>query len=60
MKYKEYIVFGIDEYYPHGGLSDIIGDFDALEEAIDFAKKCGYDYKEIVNRDTWEFVSWQE
>ena len=60
MKYKQYIVFAFDRYYPIGGLSDVIGDFDELEEAIDFSKKCGYDYKEIVNRDTLEFVSWQE
>lgn len=44
---KNYLVFKIEAYYPGGGMNDLIGDFDTLEEAIKFAdeNKCGkYDY----------------
>jgi hypothetical protein len=30
---KEFILFGYCQYYPSGGLSDIMGSFDSLEEA---------------------------
>ena len=55
-KYKKYIVFQFDAYSPAGGLNDITGSFDLLEEAIEYAKKNLDDCNEIVDRDTWEKV----
>jgi len=53
---KKYILFGYDHYYPAGGLNDIAGSFDTLEEAREAAKKDTSDIKEIVDRDTWEVI----
>ena len=53
---KKYIVFQFDTYYPGGGLSDIKGSFDTLEEAITFIKKDYQDYSYVVDRDTWEKI----
>jgi hypothetical protein len=46
-----------------GGLNDIKGSYDTLQEAkaairkLDHAIDCpAYDYSEIVDRDTWEIV----
>lgn len=50
-KYKKYIVFHFEQFYPIGGLEDIVGSFDTLEEAEAVSQK---DY--IVDRDTWEKV----
>lgn len=36
---KRYIIFGYDQYYPMGGWSDKIGEFDNLEEAKYFQEK---------------------
>ena len=36
---KRYLVFGFDEYYPCGGLGDLEGSFDTIEDAIAFIKK---------------------
>ena len=54
---KKYIVFGYDNYYPVGGLNDIAGSFDTLEEAKICAMKNTSDIKEIVDRDTWEIIN---
>lgn len=56
MKYKKYIVFGFDNYYPSGGLSDIVRSHDSIEEARAETKNGDYDSYEIVDRDTWEVV----
>lgn len=56
MKYKKFIVFQFEQYYPQGGLNDIKGSFDSLEEAIAFIQKNRQDYNQIVNRDTWGSV----
>ncbi|MBL4886749.1 MAG: hypothetical protein JKY95_19760 [Planctomycetaceae bacterium] len=57
---KQFIVFGFDYYYPKGGLDDICGDFDTIEEA----KQCA-DNKEVchcgasvyvIDRDSWQEV----
>ena len=48
-KYKKYIVFHSEQYYP--GLEDIVGSYNTLEEAEQAKEK---DY--IVDRDTWEKV----
>jgi hypothetical protein len=59
MKYKKFILFLYDQYYPGGGLSDIDDSFDTLEEAKAAALKRYRDFREIVDRDTWEIV-WSE
>lgn len=56
MKYKKFILFAYEAYYPAGGLSDIEGSYDTLEEAIVSARATNRDFLEIVDRDTWEIV----
>lgn len=51
-KYKKYIVFHYAQYYPAGGLDDIIGSYDSLDDA----KKTASRGDQIVDRDTWEIV----
>lgn len=59
-KYKKYILFQCDTYYPNGGLSDITGSFDTMEEAVEYAEKNPYECNGIVDRDTWEEYDWNE
>jgi len=55
--YKKYILFAYAAYYPGGGMDDLVGSFDSIEEAQDYKKKHhGRMYGEIVDRDTWEIV----
>ena len=56
MKYKKFIVFQFYSCYPSGGIGDITGSFDDIDEAIEFIKKNPLDYEEVVDRDTWEVV----
>lgn len=56
MKYKKYIVFQSDRYYPAGGLADITGSFDTLDEAHTHMAANPKEDNEIVDRDTWEVV----
>ena len=56
MKYKKYIVFQFQTYYPAGGIGDITDSFESKEEAIAFIKDNLEDYNEIVDRDTWEII----
>jgi hypothetical protein len=55
---KKYVVFAYDEYYPGGGMTDLVGSFDDLDEAKGVKCSLGddYDYIEVVDRDTWEVV----
>lgn len=43
---KKYLLFAGDNYYPDGGLLDYKGDFDTVEDAIEWARK---NYKKIGN-----------
>ena len=36
---KRFLVFGYDQYYPSGGLGDLEGSFDTVNEAVIFMKK---------------------
>jgi hypothetical protein len=54
MKYKKYIVFAYEQYYPSGGMGDIVGSFDTIEEARE--RGSDNDYCDIVDRDTWEII----
>jgi hypothetical protein len=53
---KKFILFAFDKYYPCGGLSDISGSFETLDEAVAFegADPCRADFAYVVDRDTWE------
>lgn len=55
-KYKKYILFQFDSYSPAGGLGDIVGSFNLVEEAIEYARKNMDDCNEIIDRDTWEKI----
>ena len=54
--YKKFIVFEYETYYPCGGVSDIKGSSDDLEEAKQFILKEPTDYNYVIDRDTWEKV----
>lgn len=52
-KYKRYMVFGHEYYYPAGSLNDVVGSADELSEAIDI-----YNAQTITTKngtfDLWE------
>jgi hypothetical protein len=61
-KYKKFILFSYaSQYYGYacGGMADIQGSFDTIEEAEN-AYHTMYDWEhdhfEIVDRDTWEII----
>lgn len=56
MRYKKFILFQWESFYPGGGLGDITDSFDTLAEAQDAAKKSRSDFNEVIDRDTWEEV----
>ena len=49
---KKYMLFCFATYYPGGGMSDYVGSWDTLPEAITEAQKRRDDYREIYDRDT--------
>ena len=55
---KKYVVFQFDGYYPSGGLDDIKGNFDFLDEVKDFIlkDKFGWNYYVVVDKDTWNIL----
>lgn len=60
-KYKKFILFEIECYYPSGGLYDIRDSYDTLDKAIEYAKDNESEWKiyYVADRDTWEKV-WEE
>jgi hypothetical protein len=57
-KYKKYILFAYDQYYPLGGLEDVRGEADTMEELqpeIDKNSRSQTWY--VIDRDTWETVA---
>lgn len=58
-KYKKYIVFQHEWYYPSGGLGDITDSFDTIEECREYISKNEMDSNQIVDRDTWEVIKCQ-
>lgn len=51
---KKYLLFGFDEFYPSGGLNDLICMFDSVPEAIDgylenVDNDFGYDKFQVFN-----------
>lgn len=55
-RYKKYILFQWDSNDSAGGLGDIRGSFDTLDEARDHARVEHFDFNEVVDRDAWEVV----
>lgn len=57
-KYKKYIVFYFEQYYPSGGLNDIVGSYETLQDAENSLNRGDITYgtHQIVERDTWEIV----
>lgn len=53
---KKFVLFQYEGYYPTGGLGDVTGSFDTLEEAKEAVTKKRKDTNEVVDRDTWEIV----
>lgn len=55
---KKFILFAYDYWYPMGGLKDIAGDFQYLDDAIKFVQTQDLhnDCIHVVDRDTWEIV----
>jgi hypothetical protein len=49
MKHKRYLVFTYPVYYPFGGLSDLVGSFDTVEECKELIRAEGSTYNEIYN-----------
>lgn len=38
MKLKRFLVFGFNNYYPYGGLDDIIAAFESLTQALEYVR----------------------
>lgn len=55
-KYKKYICFCFEGYYPSGGMSDLSDSFDEIGDAIKHVKKTEADFFQIIDRDTWETI----
>lgn len=55
-KTKRYMLFAGSEYYPSGGMDDLKGTFDTVEEATaeGYAKR--YDWFHVVDRETLDVV----
>lgn len=51
---KKFIVFAWYSGESHGGLNDIVGSFDTIDDARNEAND--YINAHIVNRETWEIV----
>jgi len=59
MKYKKYILFHIEDYYPVGGLRDIIADADTINElqtVVIEDERADETVYYIIDRDTWREV----
>ncbi len=61
---KRFLLFGGYQYYPSGGMRDLRGDFDTLEEAEKAATRgesmiaeSGYDWWHVLDTETMEVVS---
>ena len=50
---KDYLVFLGENYYPYGGWEDFRGDFDSLEEGLNYIKSqdSSYEWAHIVYKN---------
>jgi hypothetical protein len=55
-RFERYIAFGTDANYPAGGLEDISGSADTIDESVAIAEARDSDAWYIVDRDTWLVV----
>lgn len=53
---KQFVLFEFYEYYPSGGLADVSGSYDTLEEAEQKYNESEAEYCYIVDRDTWQVI----
>lgn len=53
-KESKFAVFGICNYYPDGGMDDLLGFANNIQTAEDSCK--GHDWYQVVNCETWEIV----
>lgn len=44
---KKFAVFAYYHYYPSGGIDDLVGAFDTLDEANDFAKSISEKWDDV-------------
>lgn len=59
--FKKFILFVMEDYYPFGGLNDILDSFDDLEYARQIGREMvaqwdGIGEYQIVDRDTWTLI----
>ena len=40
---KRYILFRFSNFYPSGGMNDVEGHYDTMEEALDYVNECKED-----------------
>ena len=48
--YKRFLLFGCNNHYPKGDLSDIVGTYDSLKEAKEVYLELDNDFKVIYDR----------
>lgn len=61
MKYKRFLIFGYDRYYPSGGLEDVINEFDTVEEVKEMFILNNKEIKHIERDcDFYEILDLQE
>ncbi len=53
---KKYVVFATEDHEELGGMHDLVGSGDTVQECLDSIKGDRYDYYQIVDASTWEIV----
>ena len=53
---RKYVRLGWDNYYPAGGLGNVLGSFDTIEEAREYEPAYYLDWAAIADRDTWDII----
>ena len=54
---KKYMLFGGDQYYPLGGMSDFIDSYDDTEKLLEHVRSEQFDWWHVLDRRTMEFVN---
>lgn len=49
---KRFWLFAFDSYYPAGGLGDMVGEYDTLEEAVKVGREKGRDHWEVLDMNS--------
>ena len=52
MRYHRFLIFGFDDYYPSGGLYDVFGTAQTLEQAIAIIRHGDTEYENYHILDT--------